>query len=326
MPPHWIDGRRQMNQDPHNRPHSFFDVDLKHLTGIKFFSGELQKISEVRREATFFDIAPEIGRQAMEILNANDTNENPPYSTMPTFPTRRGFMRISYGDGISYNNDDLHSARVNSVLWDGDVMWLMQDIGVVNTMRFSTFKMILNSPVRDHALILEKGEAVDLSKPQVEIVPICDSYNKKEILAMRTGMSDILCVVSIICDMIAEVRATTLAKTMQEHTFKNKTRPYFERVSVVKINLAKAKKKYLRREAVPTGRKMGWHKPRVHWVHSRVTKPDCKHFWVPRFAEADGKHEKCDICGERRTAREYKNGKGDRSIGRIKTNYEVFAQ
>jgi hypothetical protein len=157
-----------------------------------------------------------------------------------------------------------------------------------------------------------------------DAITIFDSvtkYNPVENQQLRKSLSRYLFMAHTAFEFIAETKATTVVKEQIPYAWSTPKNPkFYTKTTLVKIAMSRVRNKYLKRSE-PTGRKMPWGEVRSHFAHWRVTDPNCQHQWQDRTGE--GRKFKCDKCGEIKTLRTFPEGRGNKAIGIVKTNYEV---
>lgn len=308
----------------YGRP-SLMMFDFKRIDTKEIYSEVIQRMMVVRRDATFFDISPEITMQAMEIAKTWDFT----IPSLPIPPTRSGYMRMSIVNHEPLLSEDGQDARFNGILWQGDHYYMIHDPGGQSQVKFAPISMTVGlrgSLLRGDKPIFTTVDPADPSIPDfrnVVVHPMGSDVTMDMIRGTQTPMEEMLCLTHILFDMIAETKATTIVREQVRNPFGSKQRDYFETVRVVKISLNRCRAKYLKAWHEKTGRTNAWHEVRSHFRHRRVTKPDCQHRWIARYGDDDGKHYKCDVCGEIKTRVEFPNGAGDKTKGKIKHVYEV---
>ena len=307
----------------YGEPYSFMKFDLKKAKE-GFYTDELQQIMTIRKEANFYDIAPEVVKQAWDIAEADDLAA----SGYIVPPSRRGYMRLSIDDNTPMIKDGL--PRLNGVLWDGATVYIIHDQGIEDQIAIAPMKLTINLEATETTGAIEIwGAGPEDVKPwqRIGVRIIAPSFvaRREALMAMQGPIEEMLSLMKIIFDMLSETKATTVERQTERRAFASKHGEYFETLRVVKISLSKCRAKYLKQAHEKTGRTNAWHEVRSHFRHRRVTKPDCAHHWLPRYAEDDGKHYKCGTCGEIKTRVSYPNGAGDRSKGSVRHNYEIVA-
>lgn len=306
----------------------FMSFNFKTLSQtLDLHSGLIQTLMEARREAHLFDISREVSDEVISILDQNDW----PIKRQLRFPVPTGYLRMGYDAGAQeIDTGDLplearSVVRISGMLWHKGYLYFFHDapdypLGVVPLRAEIDYD--ITGYDKKNAVYVGSKNAPPFCALNMEPIGVL-GQNEEIREGFAPLMRDCIAMALVVFDMLGEPAAITRTVDRVEHVFANKNRPFFERTSLVKINLRKCRTKYLREGAEPTGRKIGHHYPIEHWCHYRVTQPDCTHSWVPRFMEDDGKHEKCEKCGEWRTRRALPNGRGDRSIGIIHTHHEV---
>ena len=310
----------------YGEPASFMDFDLK-LAKNEFFSDELQRIMTIRREANFYDISPEVTDAAWQI--AMDKDYVPQHALFP--PSRTGYMRVSPNDSTPLIWDGV--PRINGFLWSGSTLYMIHDPGGRSDMAIAPIRMQTNISDNEARIAASNEALMDMIGDPLKVKPflrvqatiISPQFNADRgvMRQLQAPLEDMLSLATVIFDMMAETKAVTVERSQVRNVFGSKQREYFEATRVVKISLSKCRAKYLRAAHEKTGRTNAWHEVRSHFRHRRVTKPDCQHHWVHRYAEDDGKHYKCEVCGEIKTRVEFPNGAGDRSKGKVKHVYEI---
>ena len=310
----------------YGEPASFMSFDLK-IAKAEFFPDELQRIMTIRREANFYDISPEVTMEAWKI--AMDKQYRPTHPLFP--PSRSGYMRISPADDVPLVFKGV--PRLNGFLWQGSTMYLVHDQGSPTLMAIAPLRFQTNISDSEAQVAMGNEALLDMVGDPLTVKPhlrlqatiISPQFNHDSTI-MRTlqePIEDMLLLATVLFDMMAETKATVVERSQVRNPFGSKQREYFETTRVVKISLSKCRAKYLRAAHEKTGRTNAWHEVRSHFRHRRVTKPDCQHRWVHRYAEDDGKHYKCEVCGEIKTRVEFPNGAGDKMKGIVKHVYEI---
>lgn len=310
---------------PYGEPASFMTFDLKKAKA-GFYSEELVRLMTIRKEANFYDISPEVVKQAWDIAESNDF-EATGYIVPPS---KRGYMRLSIDDNTPMIKGDL--PRLNGVLWEDHSVYIIHDQGIQDKVAIAPLRLTINldkPPEPSEGSYEVWGADPDKVKPWqrigAHIIAPSFVFKRDALMAMQGPVEEMLSLMKIIFDMLSETKATTVEKQVSRRAFTSKHGDHFNVLRVVKISLSKCRTKYLKQAHEKTGRTNAWHEVRSHFRHRRVTKPDCNHTWVPRYADDDGKHYKCNTCGEIKTRVEFPHGAGDKTKGSIRHNYEIVA-
>lgn len=299
----------------------FMELNLKNASP-QFRPEHVQAIMVARKEAHYFDVSHEVTEKCEQIMEATVGLKS------PRFPTPKGYIRFNWPlESISINIGDDVLLRINGALWSGTKVYFTVD-PLNESVRIVPFVIDLEARSYDDPIVKDRerlgyhliGPANADHVLHAEVI----AYNvdPQTFNHFQGPLSDFICMMSIAFDMFGEIAATEQVRERVPRPFATKHQPFYEKTSLVKIKLNRCRTKYLKRTGESTGRKMGYHEPRGHWCHYRITKPDCPHSWIDRLPD-DSKKQKCAHCGEWRTWREFPHGKGDRARAVIHTHYEV---
>lgn len=310
----------------------FMAVNFKEYS--RFKPEAIQTLQNARREAHLFDISREVSDEIQSLVNKKSWELN----RKLLFPTPTGYLRFNFdlskivlvdhlgkGGNEEYYDKTKHYI-VSGMVWHHGYLYFCHDVpgqhvGIL-PIRCALEYDPTDSMTPSDIWI---GDSQD-NKPFCRLTMDCISdrdLTAKDAAQLGRAIRDFLVIAVVALDMIAEPKATVIERTAEPYAFANKNKQFFERTSLVKVHLRRCRSKYLRELAEPTGRHIGWHQPIQHFVHYRVTDPDCQHNWIPRLIEDDGKRYKCSVCGEWKTLRVLPNGRGDPNIGIIHTHHEV---
>jgi hypothetical protein len=305
---------------------TLFDIDMKQATkNPNFKPGAIYDLMTARKDAHFFDFSQDVSETLVETFLSYKDFEDIPFVKPPV---GKALLRFKFKNTKMFFNSENYD-RLNSAMVIGTKFYFIQET-TDGQMRLYPF--VLDSDIsgteNTPSASFYKGEKI--SREQIEQFEDGNKY-KISVIGMNTPVQDFevdaravfgftaLCHLAFA--MLYETKAMTVEREQIEQGWSTqKNRAFYTKTTIVKIAMSRVRNKYLKRSE-PTGRKMPWGEVRSHFAHWRVTDPNCQHQWQDRTGE--GRKFKCDKCGEIKTLRTFPEGRGNKEIGIIKTNYEV---
>lgn len=305
---------------------TLFDIDMK--TAAKnpnFKPGVMYDVMLARKDAHFFDFSPAVTGEILETLLKFPNTADVP-ECMP--PVRKGFYRFNFTTNVFKSGNGEEFERLNSVLVDGSKVYFFQE-HVGGDLKLYPF-MVDIKPDNTNGLrqsSFHDGKKIDFDPTKYEsaydykVTTIGTNNFIEDFEQDFKSISGFTAFMYLAFATLYETKALTVeCEQIESKWSSNNNKAFYTKTTLVKIAMSRVRNKYLKRSE-PTGRKMPWGEVRSHFAHWRVTDPNCEHQWHDRTGE--GQKFKCDKCGEIKTLRKFPQGRGNKQVGIIKTNYEV---